>query len=182
MDFRYKPDDYEAKLIILYAIKKLKKSPSYQTLSAIITPAADINYFDMDGYIKELGRLDSVVEYQVEGETVFSLAKAGEEMCEFFASRIPASIREKIDNTAYEINNDRSDENKTYADYLPINEHEYRVKCGILENNMKVLDFEMYAGPKERAKKVCEYFKEYTSEFYQSLMNMIEENMKKDRE
>ncbi len=182
MNFKYKPDDYESKLIVLYAIKKLKKSPSYQTLGAVITPAADINYFDMDGYIKELASLDSVVEYQVEGETVFSLGKPGEEMCEYFSARIPASVREKIDNAAAEINNDRSDANKTYADYIPINEHEYKVKCGILENNMKVLDFEMYVGPKERAKRVCKYFKDNTADFYQKLHALIEENLEKDSE
>ncbi len=182
MDFRYRPDDYEAKLIILYTISRLKKSPSYQTLGAIITPAADINYFDMDGYIKELGRLNFLAEYEVDGELVFSLVKAGEEMCEYFSSRIPASIREKIDSASYKINNDRSQENKTYADYIPINELEYKVICGILENNMKVLDFEMYAGSKERAKKICEYFKMNTTEFYQGLITMIDENMKKDSE
>ena len=177
---RYKPDDYETKLIILYSIKKLNKSPSYSLLSQVITAAADINYFEIEGYMSELSELGSTREYLIEGEPVFSLTPSGMEMCEYFETRIPASVREKIELSAAEINNDKSDRNKVYANYIPISEMEYKVHCGILEDNVKLLDFEMYAGPKERAKDICEYFKEHTKDFYVAIIEHIEKNSKKD--
>lgn len=180
MNFRYKPDDYETKLIILYSIKNLKQSPGYHLLSQVVTGSADINFFEIQEYIEELVELKCIEEYIIEGEIVYSLTQAGEEMCEYFAVRIPASVRDKIEESAYEINNDKSDENKVYANYIPINELEYKVNCGIMENNIKLLDFEMYAGPKERAKKICEYFKEHTKDFYMSLVENIEKNIYKD--
>ncbi len=178
MNYKYKPDDYETKLIILYSIQKLKQSPSYYMLSQVITAAADINYFEIQKYIDELTELKSIEEYVIDNETVYSLTDAGEEMCDFFSARIPASVRIKIEDKSYAINNDKSNENKVYANYIPINETEYKVNCGILENNVKLLDFEMYAGPKERAKKICEYFKEHTGEFYTDLVASIEKNLK----
>lgn len=180
MNYRYKPDDYEIKLIILYSIQNLSKSPSYQLLSQVVTGAADINYFEIQGYIDELVQLKSIEEYIVEGETVYNLTASGEEMCEFFASKLPASIREKIEDSADKINCDESDRNKVYADYIPINEFEYKVNCGILEDNIRLLDFEMYAGPKERAKEICRYFKENTKDFYLAIIDHIEKNIKKD--
>ena len=177
---RYKPDDYETKLIILYSIKKLNKSPSYSLLSQVITAAADINYFEIEGYMSELSELGSIDEYLIEGEGVFSLTPSGMEMCEYFETRIPASVREKIELSAAEINNDKSDRNKVYANYIPISEQEYKVHCGILEDNVKLLDFEMYAGPKERAKDICQYFKEHTKDFYVAIIEHIEKNSKKD--
>lgn len=177
---RYKPSDYETKLIILYSIKKLNKSPSYSLLSQVITGAADINYFEIEGYMSELAELGSIDEYIIEGEAVFSLTPSGTEMCEYFESKIPASVREKIELSAAQINNDKSDRNKVYANYIPISEMEYKVHCGILENNVKLLDFEMYAGPKERAKDICEYFKEHTKDFYVAIIEHIEKNTKKD--
>lgn len=180
MNYKYKPDDYETKLIILYSISNLKKSPSYHLLSQVVTSSADINYFEIQQYIDELAELKSIEEYIVDGETVFSLTESGEEMCEYFAMRIPASIRQKIEDSAYEINSDRSNENKVYADYLPLSETEYKVNCGILENNIRLLDFEMYAGPKDRAKRICKYFKEHTKEFYMELISSIEKNINDD--
>ena len=181
MNYKYKPDDYETKLIILYSVQNLKKSPSYTLLSQVVTGAADINYFEIQGYIDELIGLKSIEEYIVDGETVFSLTESGEEMCEYFAMRIPASIRQKIEDSADKINNDTSDRNKIFADYIPISETEYKVHCGILENNLSLLDFEMYAGPKERAKKICEYFKENTGDFYMNIIENIEKNIREEK-
>lgn len=180
MNYRYKPDEYETKLIILYSIHNLKHSPPYHLLSQVVTSSADINFFEIQSYIEELVELKSIEEYVINGETVYSLTQSGVEMCEFFASRIPASIRERIEDSALEINNDKSQENKIYANYIPINELEYKVNCGIMENNVRLLDFEMYAGSKERAKKICEYFKENTKDFYMSLVANIENNIKED--
>ena len=180
MLLRYKPDDYETKLIILYSIKQLNKSPSYHLLSQVITSAADINYFEIEGYISDLTQLGSIEEYIVEGESVFSLTGAGMEMCEYFETRIPASVREKIEMSAAQINNDKSDRNKIIANYIPISEYEYKVHCGIMEDNIKLLDFEMYAGSKEKAKEICAYFKEHTKEFYVAIIEHLEKNTKKD--
>lgn len=180
MDFRYKPDDYETKLIILYAIQNLKSSPTYHILSQVVTGAADINYFEIQVYIDELLGLKSIEEYTVDGETVYTLTPSGEEMCEYFSRSIPASIRQKIEDSAYAINGDTTDRNKVYADYIPISEYEYKVKCGILEDNVKLLDFEMYAGPKVRAKEICEYFKEHTKDFYIAIIDHLEKNAKEE--
>ena len=180
MNYRYKPDDYETKLIILYSIQNLKSSPSYHLLSQVVTGAADINYFEIQVYIDELVELKSIEEYIVDGESVYALTASGEEMCEYFSNSIPASIRQKIEDSAFNINSDTSDRNKVYADYIPINEYEYKVNCGILEDNVRLLDFEMYAGPKERAKEICTYFKEHTKDFYLAIIDHLEKNIRKE--
>lgn len=176
MDPIYRPDDYEIKLMVMYAIKKLKRSPSYTVLGQIITESANVSYFEIQQFIRELLDLGNIEDCRIDESTVYMLTKAGEDACEFFAQRIPANVRRKIDDAAYKVNNDKSDENKVYADYIPINMSEYKVRCGILENNIRLIDFEMYAGSKERAKKICEYFKEHTQEFYLNILNFIEEN------
>lgn len=175
--FLYKPDDYEAKLIILFALENLKKSPNYQILSQVVSQSVDVQYFELEQYLKAVMEIGSVEEYTIDNDIVYSLTKLGEETCEYFSSRIPPSVREKIINAAREVNNDTSDLNKVYADYIPINEIEYKVVCGIMENGIKMLDFEMYAGEKERAKKICSYFKANTREFYMNIVDNIEKNI-----
>ncbi len=175
--FLYKPDEYEAKLIILFALQNLKKSPKYQVLSEVVSQSVDVQYFELEQYLKSVIEIGSVEEFIIDEEFVYSLTKLGEETCEYFSSRIPASVREKIINASREINNDTSDLNKVYADYIPINELEYKVVCGIMENGVKLLDFEMYAGEKEKAKKICRYFKADTRGFYMNIVDNIEKNI-----
>ena len=136
-----------------------------------------MQYFELEQYLKSVIEIGSVEEFTIDEEFVYSLTKLGEETCEYFSSRIPASVREKIINASREINNDTSDLNKVYADYIPINELEYKVVCGIMENGVKLLDFEMYAGEKEKAKKICSYFKANTREFYMNIVDNIEKNI-----
>lgn len=177
MEHLYKPSDYEAKIIIFYAIKILHKNPSYTTLSEVVSSGADIQYFELQGYLQELVALKSIEEITVGEETVYSLTQLGEDYYDFYKNEILPSIQDKMQEAADRINNDSSDRNKVYADYIPINENEYKVVCGIMENNVKLLDFEMYAGEKEKAKKICRYFKENTNDFYMNIVSFLEDKI-----
>lgn len=174
MEHLYKPSDYEAKLIIFYALKNLNKSPSYTVLSEVVSSAADIQYFELQGYLQELVTMNSIEENKIGDETVYMLTSLGEDYYDFYKNEILPSVQTKVLEAASRINNDKSDSNKMYADYIPINENEYKVVCGIVENNVKLIDFEMYAGSKEKAKKICQYFKEHTNEFYMNIVSFIE--------
>lgn len=175
----YKLDDYETKLTVLYALNNLKKSPSYTILSQVVSSSVDVQYFELQEYLQALVEMGSVEEIEVGGIPLYEITTLGVETCEYFSNRIPASVREKIVDAARLVNNDKSDQNKVYADYIPINENEYKVVCGIKEDNVKLLDFQMYAGSKERAKKICAYFKDHTNEFYTNIVAHLEENMNK---
>ena len=178
----YKLDDYETKLTVLYALNNLKESPTYATLSQVVSSSVDVQYFELQEYLQALVEMESVEEIGAGGATLYSITTLGEETCEYFSNRIPASVREKIVDAAKLVNNDKSDENKVYADYIPLNENEYKVVCGIKEDNVKLLDFQMYVGPKDRAKKICAYFKDHTHEFYMNIVAHLEENMNKTQE
>ena len=176
----YKPDDYETKLVIIYTLKKLKKRANYQAISQVVSSAVDVQYFEMQEYLQALVEMGSVLEKNEDEETFYSLTGLGEESCEFFSNRIPNSVRDKIEAAALLINNDTSDINRIYADYLPINENEYRIECGIMENKLKLIDFQMYAGPKERAKEMCAFFKEHPDEFYMHIVKFFEDRHDSD--
>lgn len=178
----YKLDDYETKLTVLYALNNLKQSPTYTILSQVVSSSVDVQYFELQEYLQALVEMESVEEAEIDGITVYVITELGVETCQYFSNRIPASVREKVVEAAKLVNNDKSDQNKVYADYIPINEKEYKVVCGIMEDNVKLLDFQMYVGPKDRAKKICAYFKDFTNEFYMNIISHLEENMNKTRE
>lgn len=180
MEFKYKPDDYEAKLAVLYSMANLDKNPTYAVLSQVVFAGVDIAYFELQEYLHALIDMKSVEEIKEGDEYVYSLTPIGQETSEFFSNRIPASVREKIENAANMVNTDRSAQNRVYADYIPINENEYKIECGIMENNLKLLDLELYAGTKEKAKEMCTYFKEHTDEFYVHLVKFFDKRENRD--
>ena len=73
--FLYKPDEYEAKLIILFALQNLKKSPKYQVLSEVVSQSVDVQYFELEQYLKSVIEIGSVEEYKIEKEFVFRINK-----------------------------------------------------------------------------------------------------------
>ncbi|MBR5505938.1 MAG: DUF4364 family protein, partial [Clostridia bacterium] len=71
--FLYKPDDYETKLIILFALKNLKQSPNYPTLSQVVSQSVDVQYFELQEYLHSLVDIKSVEEFKIGDEFVYTL-------------------------------------------------------------------------------------------------------------
>ena len=78
MEYLYKPTDYEIKLIILYAVKSLKIGASYTILDYVISSSANVNYFELEQYIKSLLSSGNIVEVATETENIFSITESGE--------------------------------------------------------------------------------------------------------
>ena len=177
MEYVYKPTDYEIKLIILYAVKSLKIGASYTILDYVISSSANVNYFELEQYIKSLLSSGNIVEVATETENIFSITESGEETLGFFANKIPGSIMERLDAKITEINREEAIGNRIFADYYPINENEYIVKFSLEEGKTLLMSMEIYAGSMDRAKKMCAYLKSNTGDFYKKVANIMNEGM-----
>ena len=177
MEYTYKPTDYEIKLIILYAVKSLKIGASYTILDYVISSAANVNYFELEEYIKSLIENGTLTESVTDGENIFSITDSGEETLGFFLNKIPGSIKERLDNKISAINHKEALGNKIYTDYYPVNENEYIVKFTLEEGKTVLMNMEIYAGSKERAKDMCVYLKANTDDFYKKVAAIISEGL-----
>ena len=177
MEYVYKPTDYEIKLIILYTVKSLKIGASYTILDYVISSSANVNYFELEQYIKNLISKGNLEEVATETENIFSITTSGEEMLGFFSNKIPGSIMERLDAKITEINREEAAGNRIYADYYPVNENEYIVKFSLEEGKTLLMSMEIYAGSMDRAKKMCSYLKSNTGDFYKNVVRIIDEGM-----
>lgn len=178
MDFIYKPTPFEIKLIILYAVKNLEVATSYTLLDIVISQSANVNYFELGPYIDELMNTDNLIQYDADGGRFFSITDTGVETLGFFERKIPASIRDALNVKISEINLEAHRGNKLSVDYIPLNQNEYTVKFSIKEGGVVVLDFEVYAGPRERAQQMCTYLKNNTGDFYKAFMEILDNGIK----
>lgn len=175
MEFRYKPTDYEKKLMILYAVAHLKVNATYPILDYVLNKSADVNYFELEQHVDSLIETNNVEELEFEGKRIFSITPTGVETVGFFEKSIPFSVREKLQAAVEEVNGKESGANEVAADYIPINESEYMVSCRIRENHTDLLKMELYVGPKERAKAIANCMRQDMAGFYQKLMRLMDE-------
>lgn len=178
LDYRYKPTDYEKKLMILYAIKHLRVNATYPILDYVLEQSAAVNYFELEQHVGSLIESGNIEELEFDGKHVFSMTPTGEETVGFFEKSIPFSVREKLQAAVEKVNGEQSGANITEADYVPINEQEYQVTCHIRENNTDLLKMELYVGSKEQAKQAASYLRRDLAGFYQGLMHLLHEQQK----
>ncbi len=178
-EYTYKPTDYEIKLIILYAVKSLKVGASYTMLDYVISSSANVNYFELEQYIDSLLLSGNLSEIEADGDKIFSITDVGEETLGFFSNKIPGSIMARLDEKISSVNGKEAIGNSVSADFFPVSENEYAVKFSVEEGGTPLLEFEMYAGSKERAKNICRYLKANAADFYAKINKIIDEGLSK---
>ena len=179
MDFKYKPTEYEFKLIVLYIIRNLKLNVTNTMLSYVAENAVRTDFFELQEYVQKLAEEGKVDELVIEGNNVYSISDKGEEILDFFEQDIPYSVKEKLDNAMKEYIDAQNDENEAKAEFRMVSPTEYNVKCVIKENGSELLHMEFVAGSRETAKNFCDAFKDNEMEFYQRIMTEINNFMEK---
>lgn len=182
MKSMYKPNEYEMNLIILYTVLHLKTGATYTILDYIVSRTVDINYFALQSYLEALIDSENLAELTVDDKKIYSLTTAGEETIGFFADRIPPSIRDRLDEYVREINKKENVSSDISCDYYPISEREYSVKLNIKENDVTMLNIELYVGDRERAKRISEHLKEHTTQVYSQIISLINQGIEKNPE
>lgn len=172
----YRPGENgeDMKLMVLFAVARLKVSATYTRIFHVLSAAADVSYCLLTVPISDLIESGNIEELHYDDQTVFSLTKQGSETLMFFEKRILRSVRLRMQDEIDRINKEVLSGNKLDAAIVPVNEDEYLVKAEIIENKIPVLKFEMYVGDKERAKKIVRNFKEHTSLMYLQVMKAID--------
>ncbi len=179
MKTMYKPSEYEMKLIVLYVIYNLKTSATYTLLDYIISSVVDMNYFDLELYIRNLIEVGDLADIEIEGERVYSLNPSGEETIGFFETKIPFSIRERLLQYVKDVNQKANVANEISTDYYAINENEYAVVLNIIENNVTMLKLDVYIGDKETAKKAAQHLKSNVNDVYTNIMQLVSDEVKR---
>lgn len=174
LTYRPNENDEDMKLMVLYAVAKLKVSATYIRIFQVLSAAADVSYCLLTVPISDLIRSGNLQELYYDDQTVFSITKQGYETLEFFGERVLRSVRLRMQDEIDKINNEVLSGNKLDASIVPINENEYLVKAEITEKKIPVLKFEMYVGDKEHAKKIVKNFKEHTSLMYLQVIKAID--------
>ncbi len=167
----------EMKFAVLYAIRQYRAPMSESRLYEIFTWDKEImEYFDLSGVLAELKEDKYITEKFYRNEASLCLTQIGEEADLFFKSRVPASIRERIDSAIGRIKYDElADPNAVKGEVVLAAEERYMAKCSICENKVPILELSLTMGKKVQAQKVAEYFKSHPDEIYEGILKLCTE-------
>ena len=163
----------ENKVLILYILSKVGKSISHNELLDLVISISDMNYFYFEQFLLDLLEDKYITKYEKEENILYELTEEGRNALELTIGIIPGILKLKVDSQFKENLDFIKDKFSISAEYTPISEKEFTVRCKIIENNNIVFDLHAHAGSREQAKKIVENWNTKSTEIYPQILELL---------
>ena len=166
----------ENKVLILYILDQIEDGIIQDGLFKIITSINDVNYF----YFKQV--LTDLIETKLVGiftkdeeddDDVIKITTEGKNALTLTQDVLPGILKLKADNVFKKELSSITDETSVIAEFIPKNEHDYTIKCKIVENNETIFEVKTFAGSRERAQKIVDNWNNNASTIYPKILDIL---------
>lgn len=163
----------ENKLLILYTLSKVGKPISHNKLQELVISICDMNYFYFQQFLLDLLEDNYVYKFEQKNEDYYELTEEGRNGLELTIDLLPGILKLEIDSKFKENFDNIRDKSSITAEYTPISEKEFLVKCKIIENDVTTFNIETYAGSREQAKQMVNNWNKNAAEIYPEILNIL---------
>ncbi len=163
----------ENKILLLYILNKVGKPISHNALLELVSSIADMNYFYFQQFLLDLLEDHFIETYEKDGSSLYELTQEGKNTLDLTIDIIPGILKLKVDSQFKESLDYIKDKFSISAEYSPITEKEFMVRCKIIENNNVVFDLQAHAGSREQAKKIVENWNTKSPEIYPAILELL---------
>ncbi len=169
----------ENKVLILYILNQITDGIIQDGLFKIISSINDVNYF----YFKQV--LTDLIETKLVGiftkdeeddDDVIKITTEGKNALTLTQDVLPGILKLKADNVFKKELSSITDETSVIAEFIPKNEHDYTIKCKIVENNETIFEVKTFAGSRERAQKIVDNWNNNASTIYPKILDILLNN------
>ncbi len=173
------------KMVLLFILYQMDMALSWTTLHDFAVPDY-MDYFDFSTYIKELEDNRLIESYNDNNTKYFNITESGEQSLHFFSKLIPESKKNSILSYIRKNKKRIKKEYSVYANYFYHSEDEYVVKCGVIEDDLTLMELNVTVVTKEQAKMVRKNWKDNCNTIYNHLLkdllknNYVEKELKKN--
>ena len=172
MDYSF-DDKIDVKLITMFVIDSFRVPVPNSYLVDVIMLEPIVNYFDLENHLAELFEEGFVTYYTENCDKFYSLTDKGKEALNFFSSKIPKTVRQRLLKTIKQKEKELKNSLSLIADYKKINDIEYKVSLGITEGSSDLFSLTISVGDEITAKKICAKFKEDPQLLYSEILSML---------
>ena len=163
----------ENKVLILYILNKIAKPITNNALYELVLAVQDMNYFYFQQFLLDLQETKYVICYTLDDETVYEITDVGKKALVLVEDLIPGIIKLKMEGNLKGNLNSIEERDSISAEYIPLSENEYKIKCKIVENNKNLFEVQLYAGSREQAKFIADNWQENAVSLYPQILKIL---------
>lgn len=169
-------DELMIQFIIMYALAGADEAMPYADLLSVVQENCEINFTDLQLGLDNLIQTGHVnMKHISDILTVYDITKKGKYVIDFFYRHIPLIVREPIDKSIKELYIEKRRREAVHASIEPINENEFNAECSLYnDDKTQIMSLSLYAGDREDAERMAEYFKENADTIYGGVLALFE--------
>lgn len=137
------------KLLILYLLRSINMPLSEMQILRIVTENGWISYFDMKECMFELIENKLLDQRETPSGDFYAISELGRNTLFYFEKELLASLRKSIDAYCEANRADLRLETELSADYVRIDDGEYKVMLKVLENQIPVFELNLVTYSKD---------------------------------
>jgi len=161
------------KLMILYILDRIDFSMTSAQITEFFIGHNYTDYITLQETISDLVADGFIEQENLRNRTQFHITESGGEALSFFFKDISASVRSDIDQYLNEQSYQLKAEQSTPADYYELKHDEFLAECKILERDSTVLDIQIAVPSEADAERLCNNWRENSSEIYGYLIKKL---------
>lgn len=161
------------KLIILYMLDKVDFPLTTAQISEFILDKGYTTYFKLQGTLSEMMESNLIVAETTHNRTLYHLTENGEETIHFFKNKISPAIQKDIDDFLKEKEYDLKEEASVKTEYYLNTNHEYEVRCRIVENGFSLIDLKLTVPTETEAETIANNWTRQNQEIYALLLSKL---------
>ena len=156
------------KLIVLYMLDRVDFPLTTSQISEFILDKGYTTYFRLQSALAELTDSGLLKIELTHNRTLYNLTEEGAATINYFRNKISPEIRQEIDNFINE-----KEEVSVKSDYYLNTNHEYEVKCQILENGSHLIDMTLTVPTQTEAEAIVNNWNRKNQEIYALLLSQL---------
>lgn len=164
----------ESKVLILYILYKANKSLTNEEFLKLVLSVTDMNYFYFQQFLLDLLNTKYIISYKKEDTEFYEITKQGVDALELTKDMIPGIIKLKVDKNFDDELDSIEEEISVSAEYLPVTENDYKIKCTVFENGETIFELKTFAGSSTQAQKIVDNWKNNASEIYPKILELLD--------
>ncbi len=164
------------KLMILYILSRVSFPLANAQLTAFILEKEYTNYFNIQRAISELIDDSYIDTKTIRNSTLYRITDSGMETLLLFDNMISSGIKEDIEAYLLENKYELQEEVSTQAEFHQVKKGEYAAHLSVVEREAPIIDLTLLVTTEEEAARLCNNWKEKSSDVYAYLMSVLLEH------
>lgn len=164
------------KLMVLYILSRVSFPLTNAQLTAFILEKEYTNYFNIQRAISELLD-DAYIEAKtIRNNTLYRITENGLETLLFFDNMISSGIKEDIEAYLTQNKYQLQAEVSSPAEFYQVKKGEFVAHLSVIERDTPIIDLTLTVTTEEEASRICNNWKDKSSDVYSYLMSSLLEN------